>query len=140
MSAIDECRELGLLPEEVVAYLSETSYWSRSQEDDNALEALAAVVVEQTGEIERLEKTFDELDSWDGHLRWLEKWYPASIFGAPGDVPKNPLDTGCSNVILTRALAAEKARADEAERMLTILKQKWPGIYRDLARRTGGEA
>ena len=56
----------------------------------------------------------DDLDSWEGHLRWLDKWYPASIFGGPGDVPKNPLDTGRQNVILTRALAAEKARADEA--------------------------
>ena len=133
MTSIDDCRELGLLPEEVVAYLSETSYWSRSQENDDALESLAAALLEQA-------KAYDDLDSWDGHLRWLDKWYPASIFGAPGDVPKNPLDTGCSNVILTRALAAEKARADEAERMLTILKQKWPGIYRDLARRSGGEA
>ncbi len=124
MTAIDDCRELGLLPEEVELYVKgcATVPWVEHVEKkyaDAVLEALAAVVVEQTGEIERLEKTFDELDSWDGHLRWLEKWYPASIFGAPGDVPKNPLDTGCSNVILTRALAAEKARADRAEARLT---------------------
>ena len=50
MTAIDDCRELGLLPEEVVAYLSETSYWSRSQEDDDALESLAAALLEQTNE------------------------------------------------------------------------------------------
>ena len=120
MTAIDDCRELGLLPEEVELYVKgcATVPWVEHVEKkyaDAVLEALAAVVVEQTGEIERLEKTFDELDSWDGHLRWLEKWYPASIFGAPGDVPKNPLDTGCSNVILTRALAAEKARADRLQ-------------------------
>ena len=165
MTSIDDCRELGLLPEEVVAYLSETSYWSRSQENDDALESLAAALLEQA-------KAYDDLDSWDGHLRWLDKWYPASIFGAPGDVPKNPLDTGCSNVILTRALAAEKARADEAESALTVTAcaamerdrdhfldlleaaygswvydhpfvpelRTFPDWLADLARRSGGEA
>ena len=101
MTSIDDCRELGLLPEEVVAYLSETSYWSRSQEDDNALEALAAALLEQTNENIRLAKAGNGL---------------------------------------IKSLDASEARADEAERMLTILKQKWPGIYRDLARRSGGEA
>ena len=101
MTAIDDCRELGLLPEEVVAYLSETSYWSRSQEDDDALESLAAALLEQTNENIRLAKAVNGL---------------------------------------IKSLDASEARADEAERMLTILKQKWPGIYRDLARRSGGEA
>ena len=51
----------------------------------------------------------DELDSFDGHMRWLDKWYPPETFdGSSGD-------PGPTIVKLTRALAAANERAERLQ-------------------------
>jgi hypothetical protein len=121
---IKEARERGLLPEAVEVWFGwfhghspyPQSPWGEPGPTDKAITALAARLLELDDENKRL-------DSWDGHMRWLDKWYPPATFdGSSGD-------PGPTIIKLTRELAAEKARADEAveraEKAEAMLREHW---------------
>ena len=110
MSIYDELQAAGLLPKEV-EWVREVAPGIHRDRALAAINALAAVALELDDEVRRL-------DSWDGHLRWLDKWYPPATFdGSSGD-------PGPTIVKLTRELAAEKARAGEADGMVGTLKRE----------------